>query len=65
MNGLLMFCNIATVIYFFPLCQLYVAFSRIYSFDNITVAIIECHRHRIENDRLMTSKLYIEKCWKV
>jgi hypothetical protein len=30
------------------------AFSRPSSFDNVTVAIIEGHRQRIENDRFIT-----------
>jgi hypothetical protein len=39
-----------------------VAFSQSSSFD-VTVAIIEGHGQHIENDRLMTWTLYIEKCF--
>jgi hypothetical protein len=45
----------------FPHGQLYVAFSRSSSFDNVAVANIEGHRQRIENDRLISQTLYIEK----
>jgi hypothetical protein len=38
---------------FFTHAQLYVAFSLSISFGNVAVAIIEGHRQRIENDRLI------------
>ena len=41
--------------------QLYLACSRSSSFDNVAVAIFEGHRHRVENDRLISQTLYIEK----
>jgi hypothetical protein len=45
---------------FFPHGQLYMAFSR-FSFDNVAVSVVEWHRQRIENDRFIRSKMYIEK----
>jgi hypothetical protein len=44
-DGILTFCNLSTVTRFFPLCQLYVTFSQLCSFDKVAVAIIERHRH--------------------
>ena len=38
---------------FFPHGQLYVVFSRLFSFDNVTVSLTEGHRQRIEKERVL------------
>ena len=40
---------------------MYVAFSQTSPFDSVAVAIIEGHRQRIENDRLITSNIVYRK----
>jgi hypothetical protein len=40
---------------FFPHGQLYVVFSRLFSFDNVTVSLTEGHCQRIEKERLLRS----------
>jgi hypothetical protein len=45
-----------SISYFFH-GQLYVAFSRAVSFEIVAVSTIAKHRQRIENDRLVTSKV--------
>jgi hypothetical protein len=42
----------------FPHGQLYVAYSRCFSFDNVAVAVTKEHRQRVEKkDRLVTSHI--------
>ena len=50
---------------FSPHSQLHVAFSRSLPFDSVAVVVIEGHWQRTENDKLIKSALYIEKCFKV
>jgi hypothetical protein len=42
---------------FFPHGQLHVAFSRLFSFDSVTVWLTEGHRQRIEKESLLLSNV--------
>jgi len=48
----------------FSVGHIYLAFSRFSSFDTIAVAVMEGHRQLTQNEKLITSHIFM-KCFKV